>query len=110
MLEQIICNCLLNAIQANATEVEILVNIKQTQVQIHINDNGQGFSETELAFPFVPFRTSKANGLGLGLVLCQRLIQQAGGEIRLANNEPQGASVRLNLPFSGEKRVNSFSG
>lgn len=98
LLEQILCNCLLNASQAQSSEIHIVVNPSHRQINIHILDNGTGFSDTELRFPFVPFRSRKAQGLGLGLVLCQRLIRTIGGEIQLQNRkDKQGAEVILTL-------------
>lgn len=100
VLEQIICNCLRNAIQANATIIELVVRQHQNRLAISIQDNGNGFSEEELTFSFVPFRTQKPDGLGLGLVLCQRLIRSLNGEIQLKNRaKQQGAEVILSLPY-----------
>lgn len=110
LLEQIICNCLLNSVQAKANH--IIVNVKQQNaaINIHILDNGTGFQALELKFPFVPFRTSKINGLGLGLVLCQRLIRTINGEISLHNRKEElGAEVILTLPIKEKENVNSFS-
>lgn len=101
MLEQILCNCLLNALQAQANKIVISVQAKENSIQILIMDNGKGFSETELAFPFVPFRSRKKEGLGLGLTLCQRLIHSMRGEIYLKNcPADKGAMVILELPLN----------
>ncbi|MGQ0286115.1 sensor histidine kinase [Pasteurellaceae bacterium 22721_9_1] len=98
LLEQILCNCLLNASQAHSSQIHIVVNPSYKKINIHILDNGTGFSDTELRFPFVPFRSSKNQGLGLGLVLCQRLIHTIGGDIHLQNRQDkQGAEVILTL-------------
>lgn len=98
-LEQVICNCLLNAAQAGASEININVKEENEFITIHISDNGPGFKPSELKYAFVPFRTSKTNGLGLGLVLCQRLIRASGGEIALQNrSDQQGAEIILKLP------------
>ncbi|MBN6710237.1 PhnD/SsuA/transferrin family substrate-binding protein [Haemophilus haemoglobinophilus] len=98
ILEQIICNCLLNALQAQASTIDILVEKDPKEIKIRIVDNGTGFQQIELDFPFVPFRTSKKQGLGLGLVLCQRLIQAINGNIKLSNRQGQsGAEVTLTL-------------
>lgn len=105
VLEQIMCNCLRNAIQAHATRIEIVVKVQQNSLMIYLQDNGKGFSEEELTFSFVPFRTDKPDGLGLGLVLCQRLIRSLNGEIRLQNRANQsGAEVILTLPYYPKKR------
>ncbi|OOR98054.1 sensor histidine kinase [Canicola haemoglobinophilus] len=103
ILEQILCNCLLNALQAQASIINVIVDKEQKELKIKILDNGTGFQQVELDFPFVPFRTSKTQGLGLGLVLCQRLIQAMNGDIKLANREDQsGAEVTLILQSKGK--------
>ncbi|OOF87476.1 sensor histidine kinase [Rodentibacter ratti] len=100
LLEQVICNCLLNALQADASHIQVNVSKESDSnfMLIDIIDNGKGFTQQQLDFPFVPFRSSKSEGLGLGLVICQRLIQSIGGEISLANNESNiGAKISLKL-------------
>lgn len=99
VLEQVLCNCLLNSIQAQATEITIAAYRHEGQVKITLTDNGEGFSEEQLAFPFVPFRTTKREGLGLGLVICERLILSQGGVFTLGNRlDGQGAVITLTLP------------
>lgn len=98
ILEQIFANCFLNSIQANASKIEIDISDNNHILSIIINDNGIGFSEEQLSFPFVPFRSNKEYGLGLGLVICQRLINALQGNITL-NNTEQGAQIILTLPM-----------
>lgn len=99
ILEQVIANCLMNSVQAGATQIEIRLKIYPEYVKLFLFDNGPGFDRVELNAPFVPFRTSKEDGLGLGLVICQRLIESLDGKLRIANRKDgkQGAAVRLIL-------------
>lgn len=99
ILEQVIANCLMNSAQAGATLIEIRSKIYPKYIKLFIFDNGPGFDEAELNAPFVPFRTSKEDGLGLGLVICQRLIESIDGKLRIDNRKDgkQGAAVRLIL-------------
>ncbi|WP_458118655.1 PhnD/SsuA/transferrin family substrate-binding protein [Mannheimia haemolytica] len=97
VLEQVLTNCLLNALQAGASEISVRLQAVENGLEIAIEDNSGGFSPAQLEFPFVPFRTDKPHGLGLGLVLCQRLMQSLNGRIVLANGE-NGAKVVLLLP------------
>ncbi|WP_241761984.1 ATP-binding protein [Mannheimia granulomatis] len=90
-------NCLLNALQTGASEIAIRLLPEENSLAIEIEDNGGGFSEAQLAFPFAPFRSDKPYGLGLGLLLCQRLMQSIGGDIALSNGE-DGAKVVLTIP------------
>lgn len=98
VLEQVLTNCLLNALQAGSSRIKVRLQAVENELKITIEDNGGGFSQTQLDFPFMPFRTDKPQGLGLGLVLCQRLMQSLNGRIELANGE-FGAKITLTLPM-----------
>ncbi|MFJ7356433.1 sensor histidine kinase [Phyllobacterium sp. NPDC097923] len=63
---------------------------------IRVSDNGPGLSDDTLSQLFQPFFTTKSDGMGLGLSLCQRIIQRASGVLTAANNE--GASFTIKLP------------
>lgn len=99
ILEQVVANCLMNSAQAGATEINISLKIYPKYIKIFLIDNGVGFDEAELNAPFVPFRTSKKDGLGLGLVICQRLIESLDGKLRIDNRRDgqKGAAVRVIL-------------
>lgn len=99
ILEQVIANCLMNSAQAGATVITIQVKVYPEYIKLFLFDNGRGFEPHEINAPFVPFRTSKTDGLGLGLVICQRLIESMHGKLRIANRKDQekGAAVRIIL-------------
>lgn len=89
----------MNSAQAGATEINIKLKIYPDYIKLFLFDNGPGFEQGEIDAPFVPFRTSKKDGLGLGLVICQRLIESLDGKLRIDNRRDgkQGAAVRLIL-------------
>ena len=64
---------------------------------LEIADNGPGIPEDLRPRLFTPFTTTRAGGTGLGLVLSQRLVERAGGEISLLDGG-QGATFRVTLP------------
>lgn len=100
VLEQVLTNCLLNSVQAGSTEIRIVAKPYPEYLKLFIVDNGPGFIQEQLESPFVPFRTTKKEGLGLGLVICQRLIANLNGKMRIDNRKDSecGAAVRLILP------------
>lgn len=100
ILEQVMMNSLLNAIQAGADHIVITAEDHQDFYKILMIDNGCGFSQSQIDAPFVPFRTTKPEGLGLGLVICERLIASLGGKFRISNRKDhqQGATIRVILP------------
>ena len=72
--------------------------------ELEIEDTGKGMSkefvEREL---FAPFRSSKGRGLGLGMYICQHIIQLHGGTIRLASEPGTGTLFRLTFPQGVEQ-------
>lgn len=101
ILEQVMMNSLLNAVQAGATEILVKAESQEGFNTIFILDNGTGFAQFELDSPFVPFRSSKASGLGLGLVICERSIALTGGKFKIGNREDgiRGAAIKIMLPI-----------
>lgn len=102
VIEQVLVNSLLNCWQQQATQVDIAIRYFDASfLGITITDNAGGFAQEQLDFPFVPFRTNKDQGLGLGLVICERLMRVIGGSLLLDNRSDgvAGAIVTLKLPL-----------
>jgi two-component system, NtrC family, sensor kinase len=67
-------------------------------IHIHVSDNGSGFSQEMLDNGIRPFRTSRQRGTGIGLAMVLRFVKDVGGTIKLANQQPRGACVKIVLP------------
>lgn len=97
VLDQLLANLILNAAQAGASTVWLTGK----QTTIAVQDNAGGMNTERLAHAFRPFNTTKPDGMGLGLAICQRLIRYAGGEIRLTNHlapdDQRGLRVELHF-------------
>ena len=108
-IRQALLNLLLNAAEAlegGSGLICIRVRADTRGLHIDILDNGPGFSQDMLDYGIRPFRTSRQRGTGLGLAMVQRFIKDAGGTIKLGNQQPHGACVTLLLPkacIAGEK-------
>jgi PAS domain S-box-containing protein len=74
----------------------------QDVIEIAISDNGPGIPAADLARVFDPFFTTRSQGSGLGLSICQSIIREHGGTISLASTVGQGTTVTIDLPV--EKR------
>ncbi|HDL7015027.1 TPA: HAMP domain-containing histidine kinase [Yersinia enterocolitica] len=102
-LEQVFHNLLSNAIQAiqhtPIPTVTFTVNITAKQWVIQIEDNGPGLTHQQLDSLFTPFYSTRESGLGLGLTLCETLVQRMGGDIKAGNNEHGGACFTLTFPL-----------
>jgi two-component system C4-dicarboxylate transport sensor histidine kinase DctB len=86
-LEQVILNLVQNAVEAldeaGAAEPRLSLSVAaaETDVEIVIADNGPGLSDEIADALFTPFVTTKATGLGLGLVICRDIVASFGGEL-----------------------------
>lgn len=103
-LKQVLLNVLNNSIDAveesAKREIRIMASNQNGRAAIQFDDSGPGFADVSRAFD--PFYTTKAvgKGTGLGLSICYGIVQECGGEISLANKQPYGASVYLELPVA----------
>ena len=98
---------ILISILANATDVlpeggEIAVNWTHTatQLKLQILDSGPGIPDDVRSALFRPFFSTKSGGLGIGLALVKRMVEQWGGQISLRRAPVQGTCVELILPLA----------
>lgn len=87
LLEQVLTNLTLNAAQAGATTIWLMVEDKDNGTRITLQDNAGGIDEALLRQAFQPFMTTRDEGMGLGLVICQRLVRYGQGEISIQNQK-----------------------
>lgn len=99
-IEQLLVNLLLNAAQASTSggSVQLRIGVDGDDTIIVVQDNGQGMDEESLRRAFEPFFTTKARGTGLGLPICQRIVDAHGGVIVLRSELGQGTAVEVRLP------------
>ncbi|MBI3080650.1 MAG: hypothetical protein HYY89_04665, partial [candidate division NC10 bacterium] len=70
-----------------------------------VQDTGRGIAPADMGRIFEPFFTTKepGRGAGLGLAICQALIEEVGGELRVSSRPGAGTLVRILLPRDGEE-------
>jgi two-component system sensor kinase FixL len=73
-------------------------NQESGSVEIVVSDSGPGISPELADRIFEPFYTSKNDGLGIGLGICESIIESHGGRIWVGQSSMGGASVHFNLP------------
>ncbi|HZD41595.1 MAG TPA: PAS domain S-box protein [Terriglobales bacterium] len=114
-LEQVLVNLYLNAIDAMPQGGQLIVEATLAQsgdaapgVAIAVTDTGFGIAETDLPKIFQPFFTAKKRrGMGLGLPICQRIINNHGGRIEVESVPGAGSTFRIYLP--SEQRATTES-
>ena len=102
-LKQVFCNLLDNAAKHGGSGRRIAVHLTQRDGEyvITIRDFGPGIPEAELPYVKKKFYkgSSKARGSGIGLAVCDEIIQRHGGRLDVANAEGGGAVVTVYLPL-----------
>ncbi|MFK7988992.1 MAG: ATP-binding protein [Sandaracinaceae bacterium] len=105
-LVQVVLNLLLNASQAfdadGAEDNRVWIRIQDDDgnVVIRVADNGPGIPDELLHRVSRPFFTTKASGqgTGLGLAVCEEIVVQSRGELRIRNRPEGGAEISIHLP------------
>ena len=108
-LERVITNVVENAYQAIEHKGSVSVSVHRGPadgdgagcIEIRIEDDGPGMDEPTLERAFVPFFTTRPQGTGLGLALCERMVRELDGSIRLTSQPGEGTTVFIRLPEGG---------
>ena len=112
LLRRVISNLVRNASEAlsdapgknasNNSNREILIRTRYLEdsdsVELTVADSGSGISPEHKEGLFLPFFSTKENGMGLGLAIVRRIIDEHQGTIRVEDNQPQGARFIIELP------------
>ena len=103
-LQQVLFNLLRNAVQAMPEGGAVTVKTRMIRggwsgpfLEISVRDTGPGIEEEHLDTIFVPFFTTKTGGTGLGLPICQRIIEAHGGELDVRTEMGKG-TILIRLP------------
>ena len=93
-------NLILNAIQATAPGGLIVVasEAQGDRVQVRIYDTGCGIPPERISQIFEDFVTTKRRGLGLGLAISKKIVEQLGGQISVASEVGKGTTFVLEFP------------
>ncbi|MFP4137247.1 MAG: ATP-binding protein [Halomonas sp.] len=103
-LEQVLVNLIGNALQAmagrDAQRLVLAVEADDTRVRLVVEDSGPGIPPEQLTRIFEPFFTTKSpgSGLGLGLSISSRIIDDLGGRLFAENRPEGGARFVIRLP------------
>lgn len=100
LLEQIFVNLLTNALDACKTQAHIQIQLYSHNHKIYarIEDNGEGWPLESADKLLQPFYSNKEVGLGLGLTICQRIMQQFNGNLYIASSLYKSAVIILEFP------------
>lgn len=103
-LSQVLLNLLRNAMQAleSCTDSTGIICLRAARnnhhLLIEITDNGPGILPELQEKVFIPFFTTKTEGTGIGLSLCQQIIRQHGGHLTIRESRPGQTTFSIDLP------------
>ena len=103
-LRQVFLNILDNAAKhgGDGLKVEASISCEDDWIYVRIRDHGPGIPEDELPLVKKKFYkgSSKARGTGIGLAVCDEIVQMHNGELILENAEGGGTLVTIRLPVN----------
>ncbi len=104
LLERALLNLLVNAAQASPAGSVVTVKTKAVEtsggpgIEIAVIDRGSGIDAKHLENIFNPFFTTKSEGVGLGLAIVNKIIDEHGGQIAVESAPGEGSVFRVYLP------------
>jgi signal transduction histidine kinase len=101
-MERVVINLGRNAIQAMPEGGKLVINGRVNEpgwVSLSLTDTGCGMSEETMTQLFEPLFTTKAKGIGLGLVIVKTLVEGNGGTIEVDSEEGKGSTFTVKLPM-----------
>jgi len=100
LLERVFYNLVLNAVQATAPGGAVTVKTRcaGTAAEIAIIDRGAGIDPERISHIFNPFFTTKPQGVGLGLAIVSKIVDEHGGKIVVESEPGKGSVFRVLLP------------
>jgi signal transduction histidine kinase len=104
-LRQVVLNLIMNAIEAMRSATSRVLRVKteataSSAVRLSIEDTGAGIDPSDIDRIFKPMFTTKAGGIGMGLSICQTIIENHDGRIWAEARPGGGATFQFELPIA----------
>jgi signal transduction histidine kinase len=101
LMERVLYNLVLNAAQSSRPGGSVTVKTRQLgdTVEISVIDRGSGIDAKHLENIFNPFFTTKSSGVGLGLAIVSKIVDEHGGKISVESEAGAGSVFRIYLPY-----------
>jgi len=100
-IKQISWNLIKNAVKAMPQGGELAIDIKNQkkhELEIVFSDTGLGMKKEEKERLFEPFHSGFEGGLGIGMTVVHRMVEESGGKIEVESELNKGTTVRITLP------------
>lgn len=107
LMVRVFYNLLLNAAQASPQKGTITLKTREVDgmVEVSVIDCGSGIDRKHLENIFNPFFTTKPSGVGLGLAIVSKIVDEHGGKIAVESEAGSGSVFRVYLPYAQSSAV-----
>jgi signal transduction histidine kinase len=99
-IERVVFNLLTNAVEAMPEGGDLTVRVHSAggEGRISVEDTGTGVSDEDRPQLFRPFFTTRERGVGMGLAICRRIVEENGGSIAVESAPGKGSRFTIKLP------------
>jgi two-component system CheB/CheR fusion protein len=110
-VQRVCQNLILNAVQAmpEGGKLTIQTTKQDDSAKLIVRDTGVGIPKENMPKLFTPLFSTKAKGIGLGLVICKQTVESHGGNITVESKVGEGSTFTVKLPIRTEKEINEKS-
>ena len=102
LIDQVLGNIISNAVQAMVDSGTLTITTRRNRELIDIvcSDTGDGIQEEDLHIIFEPLYSTKSKGTGLGLAVCQTLVEEHGGTMHVESQVHKGTTFTVSFPIT----------
>jgi signal transduction histidine kinase len=99
-IERVVFNLLTNAVEAMPEGGDLAVRVQSAggEARISVEDTGTGISDEDRPQIFRPFFTTRERGVGMGLAICRRVVEENGGSIAVESVPGKGSRFTIKFP------------
>lgn len=99
-IKQVFINILYNGLQAmpEGGELSVWTRENNSHCEVNFKDTGMGMSRQEREHLFIPFRSAKKGGTGIGLAIAYKIVHNHGGNIAVKSQPGKGSVFTVTLP------------
>ena len=106
LIRQVLWNLFKNGAEAMPEGGELFCHVQaaEDELIVSVRDQGVGMEESTIEKLFTPFFTTKIYGTGLGLPICQRIVEAHKGTMAIHSVPGQGTTISIHFPYNAQSR------